>query len=546
MSFLRRNFARAWRRALALNDYRVFRAGAAGLRRLAKRMPAATEGSVLIVSGRGMNVLWAQIWPVLGLGLAAQGYAVKVITTRRQRLLNAYYRLLGVELIFLDALRSGAPWPIDPETEARLAGLRSFQDYSAFSVDGAPVGQIALSTYSRHEGTGLIDLADPRVAGYVKHWVREILIAMRIARHLYAEHDVKILFFSEVFMEEYGAFYYAAIAQSLNVIRFAGTVRDDAYILQHLSRDNDRIHHSSIDPTTWRRLKSSGDDRRVEAELTQNFIDRYGAKWHRSHRNHPNTRMLDAAQARRLLGVSPGRKVAVIYSHILYDTLFFFGTDLFKDYAEWLVETVRAAVDNPRLDWLVKVHPSNLWRGELDTLLKGRYEEERLLARAIGDLPAHVRIVPPDTPINPYALFQFADFGITVRGTSGLEMAALGKTVVTAGTGRYEGNGFTLDPASAEEYLALLRRLDQLPPPSAEQARLARRYAHAIFVMKPYELKCLDPRLRSGKRRVRASDDLIYVPRPLRGNDLPDDVAKFAEWALDIGQRDLLTEKSQV
>ena len=29
---------------------------------------------------------------------------------------------------------------------------------------------------------------------------------------------------------------------------------------------------------------------------------------------------------------------------------------------------------------------------------------------------------------------QMADYGITVRGTSGLEMAALGKTVITAGT----------------------------------------------------------------------------------------------------------------
>jgi hypothetical protein len=128
-----------------------------------------------------------------------------------------------------------------------------------------------------------------------------------------------------------------------------------------------------------------------------------------------------------------------------------------------------------------------------------------------------------------------------VRGTSGLEMAALAKTVITAGTGRYEGNGFTIDPGSAQEYLDVLRRLDKLPPPTAEQARLARRYAHAIFVMKPYTIASLQPRLRTGKRDVRASDDLVYVPARFSSDDLPQDLQRFAGWALKPEDRDLLT-----
>ena len=61
----------------------------------------------------------------------------------------------------------------------------------------------------------------------------------------------------------------------------------------------------------------------MEAELSQNFTDRYGNKWHRSKRNHPNTKILDPAAARQSLGIGPDRKVAAIYSHIRYDTLFF-------------------------------------------------------------------------------------------------------------------------------------------------------------------------------------------------------------------------------
>ena len=75
-----------------------------------------------------------------------------------------------------------------------------------------------------------------------------------------------------------------------------------------------------------------------------------------------------------------------------------------------------------------------------------------------------------------------------MRGTSGLEMAALGKTVITAGTGRYEGNGFTIDPPTAAEYLDILSRIHELPPLSAERVRLAKRYAHAVFALKPYTI----------------------------------------------------------
>lgn len=525
-----------WR---VLNDFRVYAAGVVGFRKLLSRAPSAVNGSALIVAGNGMNVVWAQLWTILSIPVRLRGYRAVALTTHAHNLLNRYFRLLGVELLFLDdqAVDSTPA----PEIADAVRSARTFEDFRRITYREAPVGEIALSTYSRNFGTGIIDLNDPQVAAYVRDWIGRLCGQMQLAWRLFDAERVKVLFFTEVFMEEYGAFYYAALDAQLNVVRFAGTVRDDAIIVQHLCRANDRIHHASIDPTTLDRLLTRDDDERMEAELAKNFQDRYGDRWHRAKRNHPNTKIMDVAEARRMLGVAPGRKVAVVYSHILYDTLFFFGTDLFADYAEWLVETTRAAIANPHLDWLIKVHPSNLWRGELGTLLKGRYEEERLLDEKLGALPPHVRIVAADTPINPLTWFQLADYGVTVRGTSGLEMAALGKTVITAGTGRYEGNGFTIDPPDAKEYLALLRRIHELPAPTPEAVRRARRYAHGIFVLKPFTLTSLRPRLKSGVRTVRASDDLIYVPVSRGGEGLAPDLARFGEWVFNTDDRDLLS-----
>jgi hypothetical protein len=522
-------------------DFVLYKKCIGPYRRMIKKFPVVhSKGSLLIISGRGMNVLWAQIWTMLTVAVSSKGYRVFVLTTRAQENLNRYYRLMKIQPVFFEDYLSNSLVELPEEVKTSLAFANSFESFKTIIYQKAPIGEIALSTYCRYHGTGDIDFSKPEVRQFIEHWILQIVKSIRIANTIFDKYNVRLTFFTEVFMEEYGAFYYAALSRELNVTRFAGTVRDDAIIAQHLSRTNDRTHHASLSPSSWAWVKDQPYTQAVEKALQTNFMNRYGDRWYRSKRNQPGTKKFNPDEVRQKLGLSPTRKVAVIYSHILYDTLFFFGTDLFNNYVEWLVETVRVACANPDLDWLIKVHPSNLWRGELDSLLKGRYEEELVIEKSIGILPSHVRIVPASTEINPYSWFEMADYGITVRGTSGLEMAALGKTVITAGTGRYEGNGFTVDPASREAYLELLSRLPNVPDPTVDQVELAKRYAYSVFVLKPFTLRSLVPRLKTGKRKVLASDDIIYTSSKMPNNELPQDLQIFSDWLDEPNNQDLL------
>ena len=276
-------------------------------------------------------------------------------------------------------------------------------------------------------------------------------------------------------------------------------------------------------------------------ELEQNFSDRYGDRWQLSKRNQPNTRVMPASEARKILGVAPEKKIAVIYSHILYDTLFFFGSDLFPCYADWFVESVKAACKNPNVQWFVKVHPSNLWRGELEHFFGGEFEEVRLIRKFIGELPPHVTLVYPSTEISPLSWIQLTDFGVTVRGTTGIELGAYGKTVITAGTGRYEKIGFTLNPKSIQEYLDLLVNLPNVPTPTVEQKKLGARFAYATFCMKPFTLDFFKPVPRTGRNLIFSSDDLVF-----QGNfgaevkNFPESIERFFAWSLDQKSIDLL------
>lgn len=528
----------------SLSDYRKFRATTESYRAFLsqgpRRTPDAGAPGLLAVAGHAMNVQWCQLWAVLAVAYPRRGYVPYILTSRNQPVLNLYFKLFGLTLLFMEDIDTRAV-AVPADVAAQFDALDSFPKVKAFELNGAPLGKMALSTYSRQRMTGITDIDTPEARKEVRFWLGE-LYRMGVAAHdLFRRYNIEIVFSAEIFMEEYGAIYYAALRDQLNIVRWAGTVRDNAVVVQHMNALSDRTHFSSFSKPSWARITACTDLTEVERQIEANFMDRYGGRWAMSTRNQPNTKIVSGEQARAELGIPAGRKVAVVYSHILYDTLFFNGEDVFANYAQWLVETVKAACANPKITWFIKVHPSNLWRGELSKLQGGTYEEVRLIQQHVGELPDHVRMIYPDTPYSPYTWLQVADYGITVRGTSGIELGALGKTVITAGTGRYEAAGFTLNPQTVPEYMTLLGALPDAKPPTDDQIRIGKLFAFATFCMKPFTLDFFKPVPRTGRTRIFSTDDLVYLGNFPQPPAMPKTIASFVAWSLEKDTIDFLS-----
>ena len=498
------------------------------------------SGRVLFVAGRGMNISWAQMWTYLSLSFALHNVEPCVLTMGRQWIIRIYFNLVRARIFRMEDFLAAGTQPFSTKDIAKCATVKQWK---ALHYRNMPVGQMALSTYCRHHATGFIDPSNESLREFSVEWIQNICRAYEAASKLYQTRQISTAVFTETFIEEYGGFYYAALSLGIDVIKTSGTVRDNAIVVQRRSVQNERLHHAALTEPAWQIVKQLKDYNHLKSEVDRNFSDRYGDKWLRSQRNHKNTKIVSREQGRGLLGIIGQRKTVVIFSHILYDTIFHYGDELFQDYATWLIETVKVAIENSRVDWFIKLHPSNLWRGEFQSLLGGKYEEEEIIARHIGALPAHVHLVKADTPISPFSWYQIADYGISVRGTAGLEMACFGKPVITAGTGRYEGKGFTIDPGSVDEYRSILLTLPTLDPLTPAQTQLAVRYAHGLFNMKPFALASLEPRLKFGKYEVRESDDITYVPHPhSEATPLPAELLRFAGYIEDKSQIDLLTK----
>ena len=218
----------------------------------------------------------------------------------------------------------------------------------------------------------------------------------------------------------------------------------------------------------------------------------------------------------------------------------FYGEDLFADQEEWFVETIRATAANPHVNWIVKLHPANVWKLKREGI-EGARDEETAIRDAVGELPPHVAVVRPDSEISTRSIFELTDYGITIRGSVGFELPCFGVPVLTAGTGFYSGRGFTVDSATPAEYVARLRTIEEIPPLSPGQVELARRHAYALFRLRPTRFTSFLATIRPLDEMGHPLDHDVEIRVRTRSDlENAEDLRRFAAWATESRDLDYL------
>jgi hypothetical protein len=196
----------------------------------------------------------------------------------------------------------------------------------------------------------------------------------------------------------------------------------------------------------------------------------------------------DRETLRRKIGLRPGKPVYCVFAHVNWDACFDMSSMIYPNANIWTLETIRRLIGNTEADWIIRVHPGELTDGSV--LSTGD-----IIKAEFPALPEHIKVLWADSDVNSYGLYQLIDGGITIFGTVGVELAAMGKPVVLAGQAHYGAKGFTLDAGSQAEYVALLDRAAKLAPLSPEQTALARRYAYWYFVQRHIPIRSIDSKL---------------------------------------------------
>lgn len=431
---------------------------------------------------------------VLSLGLRLHGYAPMGIQLSFDPWGRRYYELFGIKHTHnfrATVLRVGDVMPAHEilQFQDSRPTVRDLLQLRYHQVD---IGRIALSNVLNRHKFASFDLDRPDMLAEVCHELIQSQQNVLAAEALINQQRPDLALLLEKGLSPMAELFGVCVANGIPVVQYVGSQSTNQYVFKRYNFQNRHQHPFSLDPATWEHVKRMPWTAEQGALLLNEFADSYrkGLWFNRKFLHHG--KLIKTADAvRKQLGLDPGKKTAVIFSHVLWDATFFYGEGLFDDYETWLLNSVRAACDNPKVNWIVKLHPDLVWKLKYEGYT-GELRDVIAMKSAIGRFPDHVKLVLPETDISTYSFFEVADYCLTVRGTIGIEMACHGVPVLTAGTGRYSHLGFTIDSNTKEEFLDRLKNIHTLAPMSPHQMELARRFAYALFKLRPWPMSSFE------------------------------------------------------
>ena len=277
-----------------------------------------------------------------------------------------------------------------------------------------------------------------------------------------------------------------AIQKGLECVEVHLSHRADFLTFKRYNNNNKLMHFNSLSDNSWNEIKKQKFDNKYKKSFFDelNFCYKTG-RWYEEVGTQYKKIFLSRDKFYSLFRLNKNLKTAVLFSHIFWDGTFFYGDDLFIDYEDWFKQTINKMINNDKLNWLVKVHPANKVKDVRDK--KSNFAEFDALNEITKKLPEHIKFVNSGSKVSTLSYFNYIDYCITVRGTVGIEAACFGIPVITAGTGRYDGRGFTKDHKNKQDYLRTIENLHNLNIDTKKTKESAIKYAYNLYVCRTFK-----------------------------------------------------------
>jgi len=355
------------------------------------------------------------------------------------------------------------------------------QSYSWETLDELRYKDVLLGTNAR---SGIIRyLQGANVKGsehVVREYVYSTLVSAAAAYRALDELKPDHVYMSHGFYADWGPALRMAISKGVPVTVWSPTYLTARFYFGHVT-DPQRIDVHAISRPAWDAARAAGLNPLQDQRLKQFEVSRYKKKV-----SFDMQRLSEYSGDTEALKKQYGPKTAKptwgIFAHVSWDAVFETAPMAYGSYEDWLSETLKLAVEDNRVHWLLKIHPAEAW-------IRPERSVHRMIEEKFGTLPEHVRVIPAEVELNPLDFYNIIEGGITVYGTAGLELAYMqAKPVILAGEAHYGRKGFTHDGLAPEKYTQLLKSAYELGPLSQEQQKLARIYAYSYFIQRQVPL----------------------------------------------------------
>ncbi len=451
-----------------------------------------------------------------------------LLNTKLELLLLLPYALNGYKIIVI--LRDqGNPWTkiylkllgkisfvniskieLSPEIESEITNTVDyfkkqpikFDSIKKWSYKDVLIGPTILSNIQRKNRLASPDLMDINTIKSIYLLLPEIIIWISKLKIFFENYDFEKIFTIEA-NDWNSPIISLAIKKNIDCIQVVQPFKDDSFVFKRINSQTVGVNPNSVSKSTLNQITGNQWTDVHEKSLRAELLNRYSGLDKMQARNQVKTIKFNKDELIKKIKLNPEKKIVCVFSHILWDANLFYGEDLYDDYSEWFLETVKIAINNPKVNWIIKLHPANVWKRQFEGEKSVLAELSLLKSNGIHHLPEQVKLLLPDTDIDTYSLFQLIDYAVTVRGTIGIELPCFGKWVITAGTGRYTDLGITKDPKTINEYTNILMNIDKFDEIFDEsRIKIAKWHAYSIFINRPCKFKGISVNLNFKQKSI--------------------------------------------
>jgi len=308
---------------------------------------------------------------------------------------------------------------------------------------------------------------------YLREFLYGFLISAEATENAIVQYQPDYIFASHCMYTDFGPILTAAKNHNVPLTSFSRSYLKLHYFFGRVEFGGNR-NIRVLSPELWEENKRCPFTLQHEKELGKYLNDRYIRGKAADMKCFPEFSDLSREDLKKQLSINNANPIWCTYTHLNWDDLFDY-TYLLFDFNEWVIETIKIFWNMADVNLLIKIHPYEYYDEQ-------EYGVLRHLQETFHSLPEHIKVIPSDSDFNPLTLLHLIDGGITMSGTSGIELAILGKPVILAGKPYYGGLGFTYDAHSVEEYKLLCRTARNIGMLTEEQTLLAKKYAYTLFM----------------------------------------------------------------
>ncbi|MHB1277542.1 MAG: hypothetical protein ACYC1Q_04025, partial [Bacteroidia bacterium] len=488
--------------------------------------------------------IYAKFHATIGKIAALNGYKPLILTSRGNYLVFPYYKWFGINEI-VDWSGFEEQNTDNEEIGRVIHAIRpqkfSLENLISLEYENVQVGKHTLSMVCRTRLEGQLDFEDPEVQKVLAEFLYKAIRSVLAMKKFLAQYQVAKMLVRDSGYIPNGGIFETALTHHVDCVVHEFGQEIGTWVFKRHDLQNRNEHYFSLSAKTWEKLKELPWTNRMQETLDAEINERYKPNSLSDTRRLQHGKKFYTPEAvMDKLGLDPNKKTAVLFSHVPWDATFFYGSCIFGDYERWLFETVKYLVDHGQnMNWIIKLHPYNAFKLQRED--KDEESELRLL-RSLFPLPANIVIMKADTDINTQSLFPIIDYVLTVNGTVGMEFPCFGIPSVVAGTGRYDGRGFTYDNASVEAYFELLSHLHELPKLTEQQTELARKHYYHLMCRRQTNLEDIIPMelKKFHEAQSELHNNVNFKPRSLKEFTDTASYQLLSQWFFNSTEYDVL------